>query len=414
MKNRKYICRILLCVLYFYSPYKVYAQNNSVATNPLHIGDQFNGFETGDLMRGIEKNLNWDAVKNKIVILDFFDTYCTVCIASMPNMQMLQNKFSKDLQIYNVAWQDRKTLTKFYHDNAFLKEKKVYLPVIYNDKYLKSLFPHESAPHVVIIYKGKVQAITFHRVVTEENIKLLLQNGHIDLPIKDDYGTVDLAKDNAKGTLGVWLSGYQNGVKVQALKIVKDSLSNNVKTSFYNRSIYRSLINAWNKIQRSNSILRNSQIIWKVRDSSIYENFTKSGEAWDVKNAISYERVDNIQYPDSVMGRLVLGDLHSFLGIKSYWTTKKQKCLLLVDCPPVKMNKTIENKMQYAGTDVFTKFMSINEQMPLIADQKKSDKILEIGSFKDIDELNMQLRQYGCVLVEGEADFEAIVIEEFK
>lgn len=405
---------VILCLYCSFSCAYTFAQGTGPADPGarLYVGDRYDGFQKVDFMRGDAKTLHWKDMKDKIVILDFFDTFCTVCISSMPHMQKLQDEFSGAIQIINVTWQDERTLLKFFRENKFLKENRVNLPVIYNDRKLRSSFPYQSAPHVVMIYKGKVQAITFHRLVTTENIRLLLDKGTIELPLKDDFGRGNLSNNSARSALGVWLTGYQNGVKVQGLQFETDSLTSNYKASFYNRSVYRALLMAWRKIERPTALLRKEQVIWRVRDSSVYENYTREAEAWDAQHAISYERLDRFQYPDSVYGRLVLADLHAFLGLRSYWSIKRQKCLLLKECPVVRSEKKYENVVQYTNTDIFCKFMSLNEDFPLVSDQKQADIPMDIGSYDTLDELNEQLRQYGCFLEEGYADFPAFVIEE--
>ena len=141
----------------------------------LKVGDTFVPPSAVQQMRGTGKLIDLNKLKQKVVILDFFDTYCGTCIQSMPKLQKLQEKLKDKVQIITVGWQDQATLNKFYDSNAFLKEHQVNLPVIYSDVYLKERFPHQSVPHVVFLYHGKMQAITAGDVITEENILLLLK-----------------------------------------------------------------------------------------------------------------------------------------------------------------------------------------------------------------------------------------------
>ncbi len=378
------------------------------------IGDAFKGPKKVQWMRGDVRSIKWKSWHDKVIVLDFFDTYCTSCILSMPHLQKLQQQFGDKIQILNVTWQDKATLDKFFATNEYLKEHQVNLPVIYNDKILRSMFPYQAAPHIAMIYKGKVQAITFNRLLTADNIEKLLNDGRIDLPWKNDFGKGSLTQDNSIEDIGVWLSGYQSGVMGQSLKFEKDSLTGNYKTSIYNREPYAALINTWGKIVTPRALLRAEQVVWNVSDSSHYKNFTNSGEAWDVKHSISYERIDRIHRADSVQAKVVLQDLHNFLGIKTYWSKKRIKCLILKKCPIEKTEKVFDGIARYEGTDVFSKFMAFRDDYPLIYDEAKLTDILEIGVFNSLDELNEQLRQYGLELREGEAEFETFVVEEEK
>ncbi|MGJ1325407.1 hypothetical protein ACR780_22320, partial [Sphingobacterium faecium] len=170
----------------------------------------------------------------------------------MPKLQKLQDKLKDKVQIITVGWQDQATLNKFYDSNAFLKEHQVNLPVIYSDVYLKERFPHQSVPHVIFLYQGKVQAITAGDVITEENILSLYQNGSIDLPLKDDFGKGNLMgidKNSIQLKGSVSLSGYQNGVPFESFRRGQDSITNLQKTSFYNVSVYSAVMSTWAKIE---------------------------------------------------------------------------------------------------------------------------------------------------------------------
>lgn len=381
-------------------------------TLKLHIGDAFKGPKKVVWMRGDAKSINWKAWHDKVIVLDFFDTYCTTCIRSMPHLQKLQEQFGDKIQILNVTWQDKGTLDKFFAANEYLKAHQVNLPVIYNDKALRSMFPYQAAPHIAIIYKGKVQAITFNRLLTAENIEKLLSDGMIDLPWKNDFGKGNLIRDNSFVEIGVRLGGYENGVRGQSLKFEKDSLTGNYKTSIYNRSPFAALINTWAKIRPPRALLRPEQVVWNVQDSTIFKDFANRGEAWDVEHSISYERIDRIRRPDSVQAKIVLQDLQSFLGIKTYWSTKILKCYILKTCPVQKPDKKSENEVGYEGTDVFSKFMAFREEFPLISDHVRSSSTFYLAPFNTIAELNEQLKRYGYELVEGEDEFEIFVIEE--
>lgn len=265
----------------------------------LKIGDTFVPPNAIQQMRGVGTGIDLNKLAGKVVILDFFDTYCGTCIQSMPKLQKLQNKLKDKVQIITVGWQDQATLNKFYASNQFLKENKVNLPVIYADSYLKERFPHQGVPHVVFLYKGKVQAITGSDFITEENILTLFEKGTIDLPLKDDFGKGDLmgkTKNGKQLTGMVSLSGYQNGVPFESFRRQKDSLSELQKTSFYNVSIYSAVLSTWAKIEKADYIPRPERLLLKVKNPNRYLDTSSMGNVWYTQHAISYERLDSITY----------------------------------------------------------------------------------------------------------------------
>ncbi|MEN5058464.1 TlpA family protein disulfide reductase, partial [Sphingobacterium kitahiroshimense] len=243
---------MLLVVLFTINNLSAQQSGTADLGKALKIGAEFQGPKKVNVMRGNLNTVDWSSLKDKIIVLDFFDTYCATCIQAMPDLQKLQQEYSDKLQVINVTWQDKPTLEKFFAANRFLKENKVNLPIIYADTVLRKLFPFKAAPHVVMLYQGKVQAITFNRLVTAANILQLHKKAEIILPIKDDFGTVALMDASAgdQKSTGVSMSGYQDGVPSKPLQFELDSISGLFKTTISNRSIFRSLLNIWGLIQK--------------------------------------------------------------------------------------------------------------------------------------------------------------------
>lgn len=381
----------------------------------LKVGDNFAPPNKVKLMRSPERTINWDMLDDKVIVLDFFETSCVSCIQSMPKLQKIQNNLRDKLQIFTVAWQDKATLEKFFDNNKFLKENEVYLPVIYNDSYMKEMFPHKGVPHVAFIYKGKVMAITMSEHITEENILKLFATGAISLPLKDDFGKGGLIKEEVsipeKG--GVWLSGYQEGVPYQSLVIKEDSLTGMVKTSFYNVSIYSAILFNWARVRKSDYIPRKERLVLNVKDPKQYDDIDKLGNSWYVQNAISYERWDRIRRPDSLQARQVLGDLHSLLGIKSYKTMRKIECLILQPCTVVPFKRSDNASLvSYENTSVLATMIDVSYEFPPVVDKIKKNMKIWLAPYSNLAELNGQLRAYGIEAVLGIEQAEVLVIEE--
>ncbi|TJY67915.1 TlpA family protein disulfide reductase [Sphingobacterium alkalisoli] len=394
------------------------SQGTPDLSRALKIGDTFVPPAGTQVMRGEMEAIDWELLENKVIILDFFDTYCGTCIASMPHLQELQDKHSDKLQIFNVTWQDKKTLAKFFATNAFIKEHKVNLPVLYSDAALKSLFPYRAAPHIVMIYKGRVQAVTFNRLLTEENVLALYHAGTIDLPSKNDFGealALSSSAGNAIGNIkaGAWITGYQNGVPTRSLTFERDTVNGLLKSTITNRSIYRSLVNTWAQIEPREYFVTNQRVEWKVKDSSVYKDFEQNGEGWDSKFAICYQRTDFVNRDNVSQAKVVLSDLHRFLGLKSYWKNKVMDCWIFRPCTPKSGEaKALENTMKFEGSNALARFIGITGRFPLVMDQAKIPEDILVGSFSGIEELNIQLQAYGIEVIQGEAEFEVFVVEE--
>lgn len=384
----------------------------------LHIGDDFAPPNAVQHMRGADKSIDLKKLNDKVVILDFFDTSCGTCIHTMPKLQKIQDRLKDKLQIITVAWQNRATLVKFFEQNEFLKDSKVNLPVIYSDLYLKERFPHQSVPHVVFLFKGKVQAIAGSDFITDENILDLYNTGFINLPLKDDFGRGDLMgldKNQVQIKGMSKLSGYQNGVPFESFRRQKDSITGLQKTSFYNVSIYSAVLSTRAKFEKSNYIPRPERLVLNVKDPSFYDDIDNLGDVWYVKNAISYERFDAIELVDSAQARVVLQDLQSFLGIRTYKTMKSVECLILKpgNVKPYKGLMPMDG-MEYEGTSVLAVMTDLGRQFPPILDLVKSRNKIQLGNYNNLEELNEQLAVYGIVAEIGMGEQEVLVIEEVE
>lgn len=313
-----------------------------------------------------------------------------------------------------VTWQGKDELERFFAQNSYLKKSNVNLPVIYADSYLKRFFPHQSVPTAVLLYQGKVQAITTTDYVTEESIMKLYNDEPVFFPLKDDFGKRELSDRDKK--IGVTIMGYQNGVPYRGWTFEQDSLSGLVKSSLYNASVFAALkaLASKLKLQQSLYIPRMDRVVWKVSDSTRYYNFDND-PYWDIANRICYERYDSIARPDSLQALTVLKDFETFFGVRIYNGKKRMQVLELrpIAVKTYKPPKGGE-RMTYLGTTVFAGMIDYGEQFPPILDRVKSDKKMEIYPYKSLEELNMQLAGYGIKAEYATAEMEVLVVEEFS
>lgn len=133
-------------------------------------------------------NSNMSSVKlseyrtNKIVILEYWGTYCSSCISSFPHLEELQRKFTKDLQVITITADSEKRIEQF------LKKGKLNLPVAIDENgQLNAAFPHRIVPHTVLIDKeGVVRAITEPTKITDELITKIINQQSVTIQEKKD------------------------------------------------------------------------------------------------------------------------------------------------------------------------------------------------------------------------------------
>lgn len=111
--------------------------------------------------------------KGKLLILDFWATWCSSCFSKFPRLDSLQQKYPNELAIVlvNKITSDKDTNVV---KQAFDKHAKGFaFNTVMADEYLGKSFPHWGVPHYVWINKlGIVMAMTGSDFVNDTNIKL--------------------------------------------------------------------------------------------------------------------------------------------------------------------------------------------------------------------------------------------------
>jgi len=175
------ICTVLLCII---SP-TVAQQRKAVegTANGIQIGQKLpdsiwqHSFAFINDPSG-KTNISLQEYKGKLIILDFWASWCGSCLAKFTALDSLQAKFKDKLVILLVSSVNTKDklerMQKVLRGKA-AETKPTQMGSIINDKMLMALFPHQYLPHYVWIgAKGEVKAITPAEFVNEVNIKQML------------------------------------------------------------------------------------------------------------------------------------------------------------------------------------------------------------------------------------------------
>ncbi len=134
--------------------------------------------------------LSSESLTGKVILLDFWATWCGPCISSMPHLDQLQTTFGDDLRIIAISAEKRERLTRFISttDHRFLFAQ--------DTGALRALFPYRVIPHSVLISPlGVVVAITSPEHITEEVIEKVLRGESPTLPIKQERMDFDPSYD---------------------------------------------------------------------------------------------------------------------------------------------------------------------------------------------------------------------------
>lgn len=116
-------------------------------------------------------NLDSETLNGKVVVLEFWATWCGPCVLAIPHLNELADKFKdKPVQFVAITSEDEATV------KAFLAKKPIKAWVALDaDKAMKTAYAVGPIPHTVVLGKdGLIAATTFPSAVTEHFIDDLL------------------------------------------------------------------------------------------------------------------------------------------------------------------------------------------------------------------------------------------------
>jgi len=271
-------------------------------------------------------------LKGKLVILDFWATWCGSCLSAFPEMHQLKKTFGKDLDILFVNSFSDDDEAKVKNTFSRLKAQfgtTVSLPYVLKDTILSLYFPHRFVPHYVWLNQyHKVVAITHRYDVTEKNIREFLNGQTPSMEIKDDarlFNTeIPLLVDGNGGDAGAFLyrsvlTKYKPGLgHAGGIKMDKDG---NI-TRLY-------LINATplSMIRWAYPAIRNykaSRVLYKVSDPAMF----KDHSATETQYSFCYELICPPASEKRVKEYLQ-DDLRKFFNVRVSLENKNMECYVL-------------------------------------------------------------------------------------
>lgn len=447
--NRKFERRvIILYLLCCVSTLCISGQTINQPSSKIHPGRLIN-FESGELKVGdIVPNIEFNMLnyrdskgslsdfRGKLIILDFWATWCTSCIGKFSKLDSLQRRFGNVLQIILVnsksTGDDDKKVEEFLR-----KWKEKYnnfsLPIAIKDSVADLLFVHNLIPHYVWIdFNGKVTAITASEQVTGENIKKLVEGDIVELPPKKDidadrpfYLSNDISIDDflhysifIRGKLNGLPSG--NRLRYSGSIIRGRAMSNTTLLEMY-RSFANELI--------ADFRYSDKRLMLEVEDSTklILNKAKLNEDAWNKANLYTYELIVPTSESKKLY-RIMLDDLNRYSDYYGRIEIRKVKCLILVITGKSTKLYTSGGKLENMLYDMDKRYLinapvsylisfldeAVSTQLPII-DETQLASYIDIqlpAECKSIEEYRKVLQQYGLDLVEADRAISVFVISD--
>ena len=449
------IIRIILSLLCLQT-FAAFSQQKS-----LQIGDSCPDVSL-DILNHQISNAKISNYKGKILILDFWATWCGPCIAAMPKIEKLQTKYNDKIQIMPVTYEDKTKVTRFLSNMKKVKAVNIWSAV--NDSILVNLFPHNGIPYYVWIdQNGKVIAITDGDLVDEDHINRVLNRAQSQgLPTARTFKNIDL-----DASLFVPTVKLVNNKKIPIDSIaIKNVFYQSIMTGYQedfllanftpdstriaatNATVERLYKLAfYNKMEGINNTMLDfgpKRRIWEVKDTALLiltdsVNFIESmkglaqGRDWLRKYSFCYELKAPEKWGVDKMHSVMLNELNNFFkeqyGIVGSFEKRKITCLALT-----RTSNEIKIKSQGGPSDkslspysMILKNMPLNYlstflsayylnkyEHPIIDETKIKDNIdIELNcDLTDVNEINKELRKYDLQFKETLAELNVIVIRQ--
>lgn len=403
---------------------------------PLQPGDTLPDVALANLVNTPATEIRLSAYKGKIILLDFWATWCSPCVKSMPKLNALQQEFKDRAVIIPVTYQSADEVNDlFKHMPA---EAKFNMPAVLEDTLLQQLFPYTELPHYIWIDAGGiVRNITGGEAVTADNINRLASNSTIAATVKQDIFTpVDrLAPLFIQGNGGTpaalkfysVFTGYQPGlsslltreplgdtglvrltaINVGLVHLCRMAYAYNGELSAHNRTLL--------EVKNKNALVWNEQPdslqAWMQQHTWCYELILPSGLNNTLQKSMQFD-LDRL-FPAYTCGI----------------ETRKVKCLVLTATEKAKALITTAGNARYERTAYsmhmehgfltgFTNLLSViylqNLTTPVINGTGITLPVnLDIeANLSDVASLRKALQPLGLDLTEQERDIEMIVIKD--
>ncbi|MCX2680975.1 TlpA disulfide reductase family protein [Galbibacter sp. EGI 63066] len=342
MKTKR-IKQIILAM--FIQLYMLNAQTPTTEYKALKVGDKMPDYTFTNLINYPTSTAKLSDFKGKLLILDFWSTGCTACIASWPKLLELQNEFDGKVQILLVnPYQDKDIVRKVIERQKKIRNVDMTLPLVCKDTVLgKKLFPNRGVPYIVWIDEnGYVKSHSYGDALNAKNIWSILKKNPVTMRQKiTDYA--DFIKVNHMAPLFVDKNGG-NGEQIIAQSQLSKSISKMWPASFVipqtldNKSIicithlsikslYAMAYSFYFEKGSFPGYVHSSRVLLQVKDSTKYVDEDEYDEII-AENRYTYQLIASLT-PIEKLQKMMQTDLDRYFGTEAHWEKRKMKCLVI-------------------------------------------------------------------------------------
>ena len=184
-----------LLILALFLSQQVLSQTFMAQTDPPILGKVCPDFQLSMLTAtGAEKTVSLRELKGKVVILEFWATYCKPCIPSLTHFDRLQAQFGNSVKIIAITDENRDKVDPFLQKHNY---KSLSFAMDWGRK-LNDMFFHHFIPHTVVIDQDQVvRAFTSPDEIDDVAIGKLINREGVGFVMKQEFQETATRQANA-------------------------------------------------------------------------------------------------------------------------------------------------------------------------------------------------------------------------
>lgn len=402
----------------------------SIKPGGLQIGDRVPDVTITNIINYKTPTAKISDFKGKLLILEFWGTYCSNCVGNLQTVYELSDQFKDKAFILSVTSESESRVRSFLAAKSRLKE--LTITTVVGDKILKGLFPHQTVPHLVWISpEGTVLSITNAEYLTAANIEAALIGKPLSWLQKSNKPAYDytkpLALDSKTPAVGYnMLKGNVAGAETRAgFEVIPGTAMNR----FY--AINHNILHLYSlALSRGDLIFSPNRRVLTVSDSSKYLYSKTHGylDVWRLNNLYSYEAAVPNDVPIDKVRASMQKHLDVYLNLKTGIEERKVHCLVLQRQdngrqPKISISKRevsldpADEKPFIHNAPLKNLVHALNQiaEMPPVIDDTGYKKPIDLEFTKplsDVAALNLVLKKQGLELVPEQRELEMFVLTE--
>lgn len=408
-----------------------------MAQKQINIGEDVPDIAFRNVMNAQSKILHLSDFKGKLVILDFYGTWCGSCQPGIPKLDSIQKVLGDKLQVI-VVCHDTNNQTVEKAIASRWKGKKLALPFVLTDSLLNGMFPHKIVPHEVWISpEGKLLSITDADALTYMNIAKAIEGQKQQMVQKVDQMDFDRNKplfENGNG--GSIRPMLFRSVFSNHIDGIISGAGNNVDTANNLKRVYFLNAPIIELYQYGADLHFMNRILLDLQDSGKLIPDIDDKVNWYKKNTYCYEITHPLSLPEDRMRGKWLSDLNFNLNLNGRIEKRPTQCWVLIrkkqddtslyskGLAPVFTEKTAGPGM-YKGQKVFSfinkpvqffNYILNGDTRPIIVDETgikgNIDIEFPVAHLHDMPALKKDLNAYGLDLEPAVREVELLVISD--